>query len=122
MVYARFPSRLHSRCIHCPPFWPAILVQFVGVARFSFRPAVRKPILGLALGAIPTPGLTPDRDNLSLAQAGIYAVQGTDANGCQNSATTNLVVNICPELCTNGIDDDGDGLIDFDDPDCPCND
>ncbi|HHH53149.1 MAG TPA: hypothetical protein ENK91_05790, partial [Bacteroidetes bacterium] len=26
------------------------------------------------------------------------------------------------ELCTNGIDDDGDGLIDLFDPDCPCSD
>jgi hypothetical protein len=73
-------------------------------------------------GGYTNTGPHPDRDNISLAQAGTYAVQGTDANGCQNSATTNLVVNICPELCTNGIDDDGDGLIDFDDPDCPCND
>lgn len=24
------------------------------------------------------------------------------------------------EVCTNGIDDDGDGLIDLNDPDCPC--
>ncbi len=25
------------------------------------------------------------------------------------------------EICNNGIDDDGDGLIDLNDPDCPCN-
>ena len=24
------------------------------------------------------------------------------------------------EICNNGIDDDGDGLIDLNDPDCPC--
>jgi gliding motility-associated-like protein len=26
----------------------------------------------------------------------------------------------CDELCFNGYDDDGDGLVDFFDPDCPC--
>ena len=26
----------------------------------------------------------------------------------------------CVELCNNGLDDDGDGLADCDDPDCPC--
>jgi hypothetical protein len=26
----------------------------------------------------------------------------------------------CLENCNNGKDDDGDGLIDCDDPDCPC--
>ena len=25
------------------------------------------------------------------------------------------------EICDNGIDDDGDGLIDLNDPDCECN-
>ena len=33
---------------------------------------------------------------------------------------TSLAV-VCPESCYNGRDDDGDGLTDFDDPDCPCN-
>ena len=28
----------------------------------------------------------------------------------------------CDEICNNGIDDDGDGLIDLFDPDCPCSD
>ncbi|HMN06968.1 MAG TPA: PKD domain-containing protein [Flavobacteriales bacterium] len=30
-------------------------------------------------------------------------------------------VALAQEICNNGIDDDGDGLIDLNDPDCPCN-
>jgi hypothetical protein len=48
----------------------------------------------------------------------VYMVTITDNNGC--SATTQKQVNIglCPEVCDNGIDDDGDGLMDCADPDC----
>ena len=28
----------------------------------------------------------------------------------------------CAEICDNGLDDDGDGLVDYFDPDCPCSD
>ena len=28
---------------------------------------------------------------------------------------------VAQEVCNNGIDDDGDGLVDLNDPDCPCN-
>jgi len=50
-----------------------------------------------------------------------YSVTVTDANGCTATASTN---GSCTsnggtnELCNNNIDDDGDGLIDCDDPDC----
>jgi len=33
--------------------------------------------------------------------------------------TFNAQVNI-PEICDNALDDDGDGLIDLNDPDCKC--
>ncbi len=33
-----------------------------------------------------------------------------------------LSLNAQTEICSNGIDDDGDGLIDLFDPDCPCSD
>ena len=47
-----------------------------------------------------------------------YTVTVTAPSGC--SATAQVKVNIvpCGEDCTNGIDDDGDGLVDCDDPDC----
>jgi len=41
--------------------------------------------------------------------------------GCVEIATLDLSVGAkCPENCNNGVDEDGDGLIDCDDPDCPC--
>ncbi len=43
------------------------------------------------------------------------------STGCFNTALITLDVGvICLENCNNGIDDDGDGLIDCDDTDCPC--
>ena len=49
----------------------------------------------------------------------VYTVTATDIAGC--TITDNVAVNlvqICVEDCTNGIDDDGDGLTDCEDPDC----
>ncbi len=43
------------------------------------------------------------------------------STGCFETALITLDVGTkCPENCANGIDDDGDGLIDCADPDCPC--
>ena len=46
---------------------------------------------------------------------GSYSVTITDANGC---TTTRTVVIYEPEDCGDGTDNDGDGLIDCQDPDC----
>ena len=35
-------------------------------------------------------------------------------------ATLPVHLMVAPEICDNGIDDDGDGYIDLFDPDCPC--
>ncbi|MCB9265185.1 MAG: gliding motility-associated C-terminal domain-containing protein [Lewinellaceae bacterium] len=48
-----------------------------------------------------------------------------DAAGQTSPADANLPVamacnNPCEEICINGIDDDGDGLVDCEDDDCPC--
>jgi hypothetical protein len=47
-----------------------------------------------------------------------YSVTVTAESGC--TATSQVVVTVapCAENCTNGLDDDGDGLIDCADPDC----
>ena len=43
------------------------------------------------------------------------------ATGCYDTALTTLDVDVkCVESCVNGVDDDGDGLVDTDDSDCPC--
>jgi hypothetical protein len=46
--------------------------------------------------------------------------KGTGRAGFQLDGNEFTIFNTClpPEDCTNGIDDDGDGLIDCDDPDC----
>ena len=48
-----------------------------------------------------------------------YSVTVTvTASGCTDVANVTVTVVPCSENCTNGIDDDGDGLVDCDDPDC----
>ncbi len=37
-----------------------------------------------------------------------------------NSDTAYQIISVVCECCTNGIDDDGNGLVDEDDPTCPC--
>ena len=58
----------------------------------------------------------------------LYAYTTSDNSGCPNisesisvaaSATADVEIISCPENCTNGVDDDGDGLADCEDDDCP---
>jgi len=44
----------------------------------------------------------PSRANVTTAMAGIYSVLVTDNNGCQNTATTNVVVNPRPTAVISG--------------------
>ena len=51
----------------------------------------------------------------------VYARVERLSSGCFSTSEITLDVGAkCLENCNNGIDDDGDGLIDCDDPDCPC--
>jgi hypothetical protein len=51
----------------------------------------------------------------------VYARVERISTECFNTAVITLDVGVgCLENCVNGIDDDGDGLIDCDDSDCPC--
>jgi len=56
-------------------------------------------------------------NNLS---AGTYSVTVTDASGEMANGSTTIIDDCTntPEICNNGIDDDGDGRIDCDDDDC----
>ncbi len=47
-----------------------------------------------------------------------YIVSVTNNAGCVGADTIKVTVEVCQEDCTNGIDDDGDGLVDCADPDC----
>ncbi len=56
--------------------------------------------------------------------AGTYYLFEKSPIGCFSNSNTVIVANNpnCSEICNNGIDDDGDGLIDCADSDCPsCN-
>lgn len=55
-----------------------------------------------------------------LTEAGIYRDTFTDTRGCDSILTLTLQVVLEQENCDNGIDDDGDGLIDAFDKDCLC--
>ena len=51
--------------------------------------------------------------------SGIYNNLTIDVFGCTSSEDIDLTLaNTCPEICDNGIDEDGDGFVDCDDPDC----
>ena len=56
----------------------------------------------------------------TLTEAGVYRDTLSDTNGCDSVLTLTLEVLLEQEDCTNGIDDDGDGLIDAFDNDCLC--
>jgi hypothetical protein len=45
---------------------------------------------------------------------------GQMASSDTNFSIDTLCYDPCPEICENGLDDDGDGLIDCEDEDCPC--
>ena len=47
-----------------------------------------------------------------------YVVTISNSNSCTAIDSVTIIIGACPEICTNGIDDDGDGLVDCDDPDC----
>ena len=52
---------------------------------------------------------------------GSYTIRVKNASGCISEYVNNHVVldiSTCVEICNDGIDNDGDGLIDCDDPDC----
>ncbi len=51
-------------------------------------------------------------------EAGEHVVTISTITQCQISVTVIVPASDCTEICDNGIDDDGDGLTDCDDPDC----
>ncbi len=60
-------------------------------------------------------------DGEIITEAGVYMDTLTTQFSCDSIIITQLEVNTnCGEDCFNGMDDDGDGLIDIFDPDCQC--
>lgn len=59
-------------------------------------------------------------NGISLTEPGIYKDTLIDGNGCDSVLTLTLDVIVEKENCANGVDDDGDGLIDAFDNDCLC--
>ncbi len=60
-------------------------------------------------------GFTASTKDLANLTAGIYSVLVTDANGCTATISTTIYE---PEICNDGIDNDGNGLIDCTDGTC----
>ena len=55
------------------------------------------------------------------SDATVYVRVESIATGCLGTASITLNVGAkCVESCVNNVDDDGDGLIDESDSDCPC--
>jgi hypothetical protein len=55
--------------------------------------------------------------NLGVGQ---YTIRVKNNSGCETLYANPIVFDIptCPEICNDSIDNDGDGLVDCDDPDC----
>ncbi len=82
----------------------------------------------LTAGILP-PGLTLTNGSGSFVQTAIisgtpssggtynFTLGTTDDNGCPGSQVFSITV-LSGEICDNGLDDDGDGLLDCNDPDC----
>ncbi|MBK8564657.1 MAG: choice-of-anchor A family protein [Saprospiraceae bacterium] len=68
------------------------------------------------LGAMDLAGVPPK--TVSPVATTTYTVTVTSASGCTSTDQLTVTVMPCSENCTNGIDDDGDGLVDCADPDC----
>jgi PKD-like domain len=66
-----------------------------------------------------TSGLpSPIISNATAAQQGIYTLNLFDANACSATTTTFVAVSACTEVCNDGIDNDGNGLVDCYDAAC----
>ncbi len=73
---------------------------------------------GSAGTATITTPTSPTTTVTNFSAAGTYYMIWDDGT-CTDTALI-TVGNSCPEICNNGIDDDGDGLIDCADTECPC--
>ncbi|MCP4090198.1 MAG: hypothetical protein GY746_10445, partial [Gammaproteobacteria bacterium] len=60
----------------------------------------------------------PSISSVTTAATGRYYVTITDGSSCQSVDSVDVTINNCPEICDDGIDNDGDGLVDGADPDC----
>ncbi|MBK8564662.1 MAG: hypothetical protein IPN76_15340 [Saprospiraceae bacterium] len=47
-----------------------------------------------------------------------YSVTISNVGGCTSTDQVTVTIGACAEICTDGIDNDGDGLVDCNDPDC----
>lgn len=66
-------------------------------------------------------GINPLTSPYVSQDATVHVRVEKNTTGCFQVNTITLDVDgMCVEDCTNGIDDDGDGGIDCDDPDCCC--
>ncbi len=67
-------------------------------------------------------GASVSLDDVSNMQSGYYYATATAPSGCalRDSVYVEVGLGKCAEVCDNGIDDDGDGLVDCDDLDCDC--
>jgi hypothetical protein len=81
---------------------------------------------GLPDGATMTPTLPTSGNPVSsefawtpaAAQVGQTVVTFTATDPCGSQALCSVTIDVETEICTNGIDDDGDDLVDCADPDC----
>jgi hypothetical protein len=82
--------------------------------------------VGLPGDAVMTPGLPEDGNPVSsafswtpmLGDLGQHVLTFTAEDSCKHQALCTITIDVSQENCTDGIDNDGDTLIDCADPDC----
>ena len=107
---------------------PGSLVQFPVLANDpNTGDLVELNVTGLPQGAtmspaLPTTGTTSVTSTVSwtpaLADLGQHVLTFTATDQCGSQVLCSVTIDVSQENCFNGVDDDGDGLIDCADPDC----
>ena len=91
----------HNTCIG-----QSVVLNASGGALYTWSPST-----GLNADDVQSPIASPNVTTL-------YTLTVTSANGCTSTDIVTVNVGNCPENCDDGFDNDGDGLVDCDDPDC----
>ncbi|MFK7775187.1 MAG: Ig-like domain-containing protein, partial [Saprospiraceae bacterium] len=102
--------------IPCPPDEGGVHQPFEPLSEFDGENSVGDWVLTIYDLEFNDGGFL-DYWNLEITSLG--AASGTN---CVTTTVTALVYSSSTEICSNNIDDDGDGLVDVFDPDCPCDD
>ncbi len=77
-------------------------------------------VVDLEIETVDVSNFSNESMNLIAYNSGISMASTSVSSNNTTLQDSSYCISSCLEICNNGIDDDGDDLIDFYDPDCPC--